>query len=487
MSKLPDDFLWGGATADFQYEGGFGEGGRGIATHDYETNGSVEHPRHHTMKMPDGTLIEPNSSFILADPVPPEAEPVFLPDAYYPSHKAVDFYHHYKEDIKLMAEMGFNVFRFSIAWSRIYPTGLEDKPNEEGLKFYDDVINEMAKYNMEPLITICHDEMPMELALKYDGWKSREVIDAYVKYCKTLFERFGDRCRYWLTFNEINAVRGFGPCGVRNSDGPDRYQADHHMFVASAKAVILGHKMMPNSKFGAMYAMSEIYPATSKPEDVFHCMQERRENWYFIDTMGRGYYPSFAQEVLSHHGVKEIKMEPEDKQTLYDGQLDFISFSYYRSNTVKAGDPWFNVGGDSNPYLEKTPWGWGIDPLGLRYCMNEIYDRIQKPIFIVENGLGVVDQPDEKGYVEDDYRIDYLRDHLKAMRDAILIDKVPCLGYTMWAPIDLVSLSTGEMKKRYGFIYVDMDDLGHGTLKRVPKKSFGWMKKVIASNGEDLS
>ncbi len=485
--ELPKGFLWGGATADFQYEGGFDEGGRGLLSHDYETDGSQENPRHHTMQMPDGSIINPRSSFFYADPVPKEALPVFLEDEYYPSHRAVDFYHHYKEDIALMAGMGFNVFRFSICWSRIFPTGEEETPNEEGLAFYDDVINEMAKYGMEPLITICHDELPMHLALKYDGWSSRHVIDCYVKYCKTLFERYGDRCRYWLTFNEINAVRGFGPCGTRQSEGQDRYQAAHHMFVASARAVKLGHEMMPNSQFGAMYAMSELYPATCKPEDVFHRLQERRENWYFIDIMGRGYYPRYAKEIWRRRGVKEIVFAADDEELLREGQLDFISFSYYRSNITKAGDDWFNVGGSTNPYLKETPWGWPVDPLGLRHVMNEIYDRIQKPIFIVENGMGAIDELDENGIVQDDYRIDYLRDHLQAMADAIIIDGVECLGYTMWGPVDLVSLSTGEMKKRYGFIYVDMDDKGTGSLKRTPKKSYAWMKEIIASNGAKLS
>ena len=486
MKQLPEGFLWGGATADFQYEGGFNEGGRGLLSHDYETDGSLEHPRAHTLQRTDGSIIRPRSSFFYADPVPQDAKPIFLDDQYYPSHQAVDFYHHYKEDIELMAGMGFNVFRFSICWSRIYPTGDELTPNEEGLKFYDDVINELEKHGMEPLITICHDEMPMHLAIKYNGWANKHVIGCYVKYCQTLFERYGSRCKYWLTFNEINAVRGFGPCGTRESDGYTRYLGAHHMFIASAKAVILGHKMMPDSMFGAMYAMSELYPATCKPEDMFHHMLERRENWYFIDTMARGYYHPYAKEVWAHHGVESLPITDEEKDILKEGQLDFVSFSYYRSNTTKEGDPWFNVGGFSNPYLENTPWGWPIDALGLRYCMNEIYDRIQKPIFIVENGMGAIDEADENGYVEDDYRIDYLKKHLSAMADAINEDGVDCLGYTMWAPIDLVSLSTGEMKKRYGFIYVDMDDKGHGTLKRTKKKSYNWMKHIIETNGAAL-
>lgn len=486
MKPMPKGFLWGGATADFQYEGGFNEGGRGLLSHDYETDGTHSTPRTHTMRMPDGSIIRPASSFFFAEAVPQQAQPVFLEDQYYPSHKAVDFYHRYKEDIALMAEMGFNVFRFSICWSRIFPTGDEDEPNREGIAFYEDVIRELEKHGMEPLITICHDEMPMELALKYDGWSSRHLIDCYLRYCKALFEAFGNRCRYWLTFNEINAVRGFGPCGTRDSSSPTHYQAVHHMFVASAKAVALGHAMMPQAMFGAMYAMSGLYPATCKLEDMFRHMQVRRENWYFIDTMARGRYPAYAKDLLERRGVAGIKMEDGDEQALLEGTLDFVSFSYYRSNTVKAGDASFTVGGSPNPYLESTAWGWPVDPLGLRYCMNEIYDRIQKPVFIVENGLGAIDEADENGYVEDDYRIDYLQKHLAEMNNAVNIDGVDCIGYTMWAPIDLVSLSTGEMKKRYGFVYVDMDDKGNGTLRRSRKKSFSWMKRVIETNGASL-
>lgn len=484
--SLPDNFLWGGATADFQYEGGFGLGGRGLLSHDFETSGSVTQPRTHTMSLPDGSVIRPKSSFFHADEIPFDAEPIFLDDEYYPSHQAVDFYHRYKEDIALMAQLGFTVFRFSICWSRIYPTGDEQNPNEEGLKFYDAVLDELEKNGIEPLITICHDELPMHLALKYDGWSSRHVIDCYVKYCKTLFNRYGSRCKYWLTFNEINAVRGFGPCGTRQSSGTIRYQAAHHMFVASALVVRLGHQLMPESKFGTMYAMSELYPASCRPEDMLQRLQARRENWYFIDVMSRGYYPSYAHNLWERHEVSNLIITDEDRKILRDGALDFISFSYYRSNITSEGDPWFNVGGSENPYLDKTPWGWPIDPLGLRHCMNEMYDRYQKPLFIVENGLGAIDKLDSEGCIEDDYRIEYMRSHLKEMKKAILEDGVECLGYTMWAPIDLVSLSTGEMSKRYGVIYVDMDDDGKGSLARTPKKSFHWYKDVISTNGESL-
>lgn len=483
--KLSKDFLWGGATADFQIEGGYQEGERGLSTHDYEMDGSVDHPRGTTLILPDGGYAEVKSSFFYAESFPEGAEPHLYEDKYYPSHKAVDFYHHYKEDIALMAGMGFNVYRFSICWSRIFPTGLEEAPNEAGLEFYANVLDELEKYHIQPLITIQHDEMPAVLAKVNDGWSSRDTIERYLNYCKVLFERFGKRCKYWLTFNEINAVRGYATSGTRKSDNQTHYNAVHNMFLASARAVVMGHKMMPGSMFGAMYALSEIYPATCKPEDVFRHMQCRRESFYFVDTMARGYYPSYAKDIWRRRGI-QLDLQPGDADTLREGALDFVSFSYYRSCTVSAQSDFNVIGGDPNPYLESTPWGWPIDPLGLRYCMNEVYDRIQKPIFIVENGLGAIDKVEADGTIQDDYRIKYLHDHLYAMMQAIVEDGVDCIGYTMWGPIDLVSLSTGEMKKRYGFIYVDMDDKGNGTLERRPKKSYYWMKDVIATQGESL-
>lgn len=339
---------------------------------------------------------------------------------------------------------------------------------------------------MEPLITICHDELPAVLAEKYDGWSSREMIGLYLKYCKVLFERFGGQCRYWLTFNEINAVRGYASCGTTGADDQTHYNAVHHMFLASALAVKMGHEMMPGSQFGAMYALSELYPATCRPEDMFRYMQCRRESLFFIDVMVRGYYPAYTDDLLGRRGVTLQTFQSGDDKILLEGTLDFVSFSYYRSCTVGAGSKFNVIGGDPNPYLQSTPWGWPIDPLGLRYCMNEIYDRYQKPVFIVENGLGAIDQVEPDGTIQDDYRVNYLRDHLRAMMEAILVDGVDCLGYTMWAPIDLVSLSTGEMKKRYGFVYVDMNDKGAGTLQRTKKESFYWIRKVIDTNGEFL-
>lgn len=486
MTEFPKDFLWGGATADFQYEGGFKEGGRGLNSQDYVTAGAVDKKRQITLRMQDGSRGSVNS----LESLPEGSEPTLYEDVYYPSHKAVDFYHRYKEDIALMAEMGFNVFRFSICWSRIYPTGLEETPNKEGLDFYEKVIDECLKHHMEPLITICHDELPDVLAKEYDGWNNRITISAYVKYAKTLFEAYKGKVKYWLTFNELNAIHGYAKIGVHTMSPQVYYQAQHHMFVASSLAIQAGHEMMKGSQFGAMFAMSEMYPQTCKPEDVFACYTHRRESLFFIDVMARGKYPNYAKEIFERKGV-HLSLDPEDLALLETYPLDFVSFSYYRSTTITHDhfttmDPMGIMGGEKNPYLSSTPWGWPIDPLGLRYCLNELYDRYQKPLFVVENGIGAVDTLEKDGTVHDPYRIQYLNDHFKAMRDAILIDHVPCFGYTMWGPVDLVSLGTGEMKKRYGFIYVDMDDQGKGSLKRYKKDSFYWMKDMIASRGGNL-
>lgn len=483
--KTPKEFLWGGATADFQFDGGCREGGRGLSTHDFETDGSVEHPRCITYRMPDGSIGLACSSFFNPESLPDGAEPCLDAQYYYPSHKAVDHYHHWKEDLRLLSEMGCNVYRFSICWSRIFPTGEETEPNQAGLDFYDALIDEMTRLGMEPLITIHHDELPVYLAEHYDGWSSRHTIDCYLRYCKVLFSRYGSKCRYWLTFNEINAVRGFAACGTHKCDNQTHYNAVHNMFLASAQAVKLGHEMMPGSMFGVMYASSAIYPATCKPEDVFCHMQQRRQTYFFIDTMARGRYPSYAADLLRRRGVT-LHTQPGDDDILAAGALDFISFSYYRSNVISTETQVNVISGDPNPYLESTPWGWPVDPIGLRYVLNEFYDRYQKPLFIVENGLGAVDTIEADGSVQDDYRISFLRNHLREMMKAMCQDGVELLGYTMWAPIDLVSLSTGEMKKRYGWIYVDMDDKGNGTLARRKKKSYDWMRQVIATQGESL-
>jgi len=472
--KFPNTFLWGGATADFQFEGGFDQGGRGIITHDFVTDGDLETPRRITYKLPDGST----GSVHWKSDLPDKAEGYIDPDEYYPSHKGVDFYTHYKEDIVLLAEIGLNVFRFSINWTKLYPTGEEDSPNQEGIDFYNNVIDECLKHGIEPLITICHDEIPAELANKYDGWSSRKTIDAYLKLCRTLFENYGSKVKYWLTFNEVNVLRGYSMLGTRKTDEQTFYQAVHHIFVASSLATKMAHELMEECMIGTMYALSPVYPLTSKPEDVFAQVEARRKSLFFSDVMIRGYYPNYQLSYFDQHGITVNKEEGDD-DLLRNHTLDYISFSCYRSTTVSKDSEYDMMVMDPNPHLPKTKWNWTIDPQGIRYLLNEVYDRYQKPIFIVENGIGEIDEYDENFYVEDDYRISYLKDHFEEIGKAINLDYIPVIGYTMWGVIDLISLSTGEMSKRYGFVFVDMDDKGNGSLKRYRKKSFFWMKDFL--------
>ncbi len=481
--KFPEDLLWGSASSDFQYEGGFQEGGRGLITHDFVTDGSHTTPRMMTYQLPDGTT----GSAPMRSSLPEGAVGYIDPHAYYPSHQATDFYHHYKEDIALLAEMGLTVNRFSICWSRIFPTGEEETPNEEGLKFYEDVVDECLKYGIEPLITICHDELPAYLADHYNGWENRHTIDCYLKLCKALFERLKGKVKYWLTFNEINVLQGYSHLGVNSTDFQTMYQCDHHMFIASSLAIKMAKEYMSDCMVGAMFAMSPSYPLTCKPEDVFAQLKARRRVLFYSDVMVRGYYPRYMDSYFKDQHIS-IKKQIGDDEILKQYTLDFVSFSCYRSTTVNANSE-IGVTGlsmDENPYLDSTPWGWPIDPASIRFLLNEIYDRYQKPLFIVENGLGDIDEPDENMFVNDTYRIEYLKNHFNEIKKAVEIDGVPVIGYTMWGGIDLVSLSTGEMKKRYGWVYVDMDDKGHGTLKRVRKASFYWMKEFMETKGKNL-
>lgn len=473
--QFPEGFLWGGATAANQLEGAYNEGGRGLANVDVSPVGEDR------LKIITGQL----KHFDFDD------------EHFYPAKEAIDFYHRYKEDIALFAEMGFKTFRMSIGWSRIFPKGDELEPNEEGLAFYEDVFKECRKYDIEPLVTITHFDIPMHLVTEYGGWRNRKMLAFYERLCRTLFTRYKGLVNYWLTFNEINMIlhAPFMGAGLYFEEGENetqvKYQAAHHELVASAIATKLAHEIDPENKVGCMLAAGPYYPNTAHPRDYWAAMQEDRENYFFIDVQARGYYPNYAKKKWEREGI-ELEITEEDLALLRDYTVDFVSFSYY-SSRVASGDPEVTekTAGNifaslKNPYLDASEWGWQIDPLGLRITLNAIWDRYQKPMFIVENGLGAVDTPDENGYVEDDYRIDYLRQHIKTMRDAITEDGVELLGYTTWGPIDLVSAGTGEMKKRYGFIYVDRDNDGKGTLKRSKKKSFDWYKKVIATNGAEL-
>ena len=498
--SFPKNFLWGGATAANQYEGGWQEGGRGIAVHDLLTNGTKDDPRRIYCQNDQGE----ETTIQMGECIPFGYKGVLKEGYYYPSHQATDFYHHYKEDIALMAEMGFKTYRLSISWTRIFPNGDDDTPNKEGLKFYDNVIDELKKYNIEPLVTILHFDMPLNLAIKYGGWINRKLIDFYLKFAKVLFERWKDKVKYWITVNEINVLGGYWTLGLASNnrksgkhsnqgetplkDAGIKFQSIHHMLVASAMANKIAREINPNFMLGTMCALSGIYPATCHPDDVFGAYEFRRKALMFSDVTCRGYYPNYAQSIFDEYGFT-LKMEPGDEKWLKENTSDYLAFSYYRTTAYDRFSPnTTTTGGQQaspNPYLEKTAWGWPIDPEGLRFVLNELYDRYQKPLFIVENGMGSEDIIEKDG-IHDDYRISYIRDHIKEMKKAVEIDKVDLLGYTTWGCIDIVSAGTGEMKKRYGFVYVDLDDLGNGSLKRIKKDSFYWYKKVIESNGEIL-
>ena len=474
--SFPKNFLWGGATAANQLEGAWNEDGKGLSTVDVVPFGEDR------MKVSRGVMemLECDDSH------------------FYPAHEAIDFYHHYKEDIALFAEMGFRTFRMSISWARILPNGDDEVPNEKGVEFYRNVFKELRKYDIEPLVTINHFDTPIELIKKYGGWKDRRMIDAFVHLCEVLFTEYKGLVRYWLTFNEINMLlhMPFMGAGILIKEGENedqiKYTAANHELIASARAVKLAHQIDPENKVGCMLAAGQYYPYSCNPNDVWEALNKDRDNYFFTDVQSRGEYPVWALKRMEKLGVT-IDLSEEDRQDLKEGVVDFISFSYYSSRCVST-DPEVlnNATGNAafravkNPYLSASEWGWQIDPLGLRITCNALYDRYEKPLFIVENGLGAIDKVEEDGSIHDEYRIDYMRQHIKVLKDTIEIDGIPVLGYTMWGPIDLVSASTGEMKKRYGFIYVDKDNDGNGTLARSRKDSFFWYKRVIETNGEDL-
>lgn len=486
MSKpFPEGFLWGGATSAFQCEGAWNEDGKGPSVADHLTAGDRQTPRRFTRE--------------------------FDPALYYPSHEAIDFYHRYKEDIALFAEMGFKVFRMSIAWTRLFPNGDETEPNRKGIEHYRRVFTELRSHGIEPLVTLSHFEMPYGLMKKWNGWADRRTIDCFVRYATTCFTEFKGLVKYWLTFNEINllmhpfgsvicgglmpredTVVALGPRRESPEETNLRFQALHHQFVASAKAVQIGHAIDPQNRIGCMIAAMVPYPRTCDPADILAAHRFMHEgNFYCGDVMVRGEYPAFARRLWAEQGVN-LRWEPGDAETLKAGTVDFYSFSYYSTNCVSAHPERYaeTAGGNMmmglpNPHLKASEWGWTIDPQGLRYFLNVVHNRYRVPLMVVENGLGAEDRVEPDGSIHDPYRIEYLREHIKAMREAI-DDGVELMGYTTWGCIDLVSAGTGEMAKRYGFIYVDKDNQGRGTLERRRKDSFYWYKKVIASNGADL-
>lgn len=466
---LPDDFLWGGATAANQMEGAYLAGGKGLSIADVEMGS-----RHG---------------------VPREIHDAVHAGSYYPSHEGIDFYHRYREDIALMAEMGFTCFRLSINWPRIFPNGDEAEPNEEGLAFYDHVFDELLAHGIQPVVTLSHYETPLHLVQEYGSWRNRALIDHFARFAETVFRRYRDKVTYWMTFNEINETMNqaepYHQAGIRLQPGERaeevKVRASHHMLLASARAVQIGHEVNPAFKIGCMVQYPTTYARTCDPRDVlaqrFHMMPD----YYYTDVICRGRYTNLCRAQLKRLGVAGIPFEKGDCELLAAGTVDFIALSYYFSSVASStGDDRIDVKRD-NPYLERSAWDWPIDPMGLRIGLNELYDRYQMPLFVVENGLGAIDTPNRDGIIEDDYRISYLSSHIEALKAAVELDFVDVIGYTSWGPIDIVSVGTGEMRKRYGFIYVDKDDEGHGTLARTRKKSFSWYRRVIATNGADIS
>ena len=467
VKEFPENFLIGGALAANQCEGAYNEGGKGLSVQDVLPHGlrgkRTDEPTSDNLKL-----------------------------------RGIDFYHRYKDDIALFSECGFNVLRVSIAWSRIYPNGDDDEPNEEGLRFYDSLFDELISHGIKPLVTLSHYETPLNIAKKYNGWCDRLTIGFFTKYAETVFRRYGDRVKLWLTFNEINALphapfmAGAIMTPKEELSENDLYNAMHYQLVASAAAVKLCHEIIPDAKIGCMVLGVTVYPLTPKPEDVLAAYMRDRETYAFSDVQVFGRYPEYLRNYFAEHGI-EPDIIPGDEEILKN-TVDFVSFSYYSSvcEAVDGGDTPHTGGNISrglvNPYLHSSDWGWQIDALGLRYTLNRLYDRYRIPLFIAENGLGAVDEPIELGgsiSVDDSYRSDYLEEHLRSVLGA-LGDGVDVFGYTMWAPLDIVSASTAEMRKRYGLIYVDLDDGGHGTMNRSRKKSFYRYKEIIRTRGQCL-
>lgn len=478
------DFLWGGAIAANQAEGAWNVDGRGMSVADvasYRSDLSLDDYEGHVAISSD--VVQK----AMDDPT----------DKYYPKRRGIDFYHHYKEDLALFAEMGFKALRVSIAWSRIFPTGEEQEPNEKGLQFYDNLFKEMKKHNIEPIVTLSHYEMPLALSVKYNGWVDRKVIDDFVRFSNVCFNRYKDYVKYWLTFNEIDSINRhpFTTAGIipdRCPEGKEEeqvYQALHHQFVASALVTKDCHEIIPGSQVGCMLTKLTTYPNTCKPEDVEITLKKNLQNYFYADVQVFGEYPRLTLKKLERKGI-HIQMEEGDLEILKENTVDYLSFSYYMSLTESVEDGLEKTAGNTvrgvkNPYLPATDWGWQIDPIGLKISLLELYDRYRLPLIIVENGMGAKDKVESDGSIHDDYRVNYFREHFRQMKEAVE-EGVELFGYTSWGPIDIISAGTSQMSKRYGFIYVDQDDEGNGTLERKRKDSFYWYKKVIESNGEDL-
>jgi len=490
--NFPENFLWGGATAACQVEGGYQEGGKGLTTADVLTAGSHEKVRKITWQntITKETGYSDVGGFWGELKFPKNCLPAVIDGEHYPSHEASDFYHRYKEDIALMAEMGFKCYRMSISWARIFPNGDDLEPNQQGLQFYHNVFDECIKHGIEPLVTLSHYDTPLAIVINYGGWKNRNVIDVFERYASTVFKEYKEKVKYWITFNEINSVtvESFKNAGMLTENPNDLAQCAHNQFLASAKAVISSKRINSQSKIGCMIAYTMAYPKTCNPKDQMESIFKSHSHSFFSDVMCRGFYPSYKWKEYEREEI-QLDIQEKDMKILTEGTVDFIAFSYYSSGvctTEMVDDLGTNkMMGPINPYLKVNAWGWSIDPEGLRFSLNTLYERYNKPLIIVENGLGYDDKV-ENGKIHDDYRIAYTKAHLEAINKAINLDGIDVFGYTTWGWLDLISLGTGEMKKRYGFVYVNRDDQENGNFERIKKDSFYWYKKVITSNGKEL-
>lgn len=473
---LRDDFLWGGAIAANQAEGAWKEGGKGWCLADINRYEGDLPPALRGNGEVDRAYVERAMS---------------EPDDLYPKRRGIDFYHTYPDDLRLLAGTGMNSFRTSINWSRIFPNGDDPEPNEEGLAFYDRLIDCMIANGLEPMITMSHYEMPLNLALSYGGWADRRLVDLFVRYGQVLLDRFGDRVKKWIVVNQINMIvhESFNHLGIL-SDGVDnlleaKYQGLHNELVACARITRYAHERHPGCDVGMMFCSNLTYPASTDPEDQLWNMRHNQMEYFVGDVMVRGRYPGYALRWFDEKGVS-VRFEPEDERDLREGTVDFVSLSYYYTRlSGREACLSSDLGQVPNPSLPVSDWGWAIDPVGLRIALNEYWDRYQLPIYITENGIGAYDTVEEDGSVHDPYRIDYLRAHVEQMIEAVR-DGVDVRGYYPWGPIDLISCSSSEIEKRYGFVYVDYDNSGAGTGLRTKKDSYYWYQRVVSSNGHDL-
>lgn len=484
---IPKGFLWGGSISAAQAEGAWDEGGRGPVQVDFANAGTAIESRKVYYRKKDGD----RDSCPVTKRIPKDALYQLFDDVHYPNHTGADFYHRYKEDIALFAEMGFKTFNTTISWARIYPNGKAGGANKEGVSFYHDLFKECRRYGIDPIITLYKYDEPVFFEKAYGGWSNRGMIDEFVAFAKLCLEEYSCYINKWITFNEINVSLLFTQDGADSQLNQEKYEELHNQMLAAAKVVKMAHDKDPEIKVGCMIAGVCDYPLTCDPKDVMEAYRFFQNNFaYCADTMMRGAYPSYAERIWKEKGV-ELAVSLQDKQILEEGQADFLSFSYYMSLCITTHkDEGENSGGNvftgrKNPYLTYSDWGWAMDPLGFKYFLHILNDRYQKPLFVVENGLGAYDKISEDGKIHDEYRISYLKEHIAAMKEAIE-EGVNLFGYTTWGCLDLVSFSTGQMDKRYGFLYVDMNDKGEGNLRRIKKDSFYWYQKVIESNGEVL-